>query len=108
MAQCAHCNSRLRDGFVFVTPVDESTVTYSTSDAHRKSAVFQLATESGGELSSICGKCAGDLVAYVDDLISETEAYNTSYIKFLTDINIGLPISNSTMVLHYFTLLFCH
>jgi hypothetical protein len=97
MAQCANCSKRLRDGFVFVSPIDDASHFYS--DVHRKSQLFELATksDSGESYSTICAKCTSDLVAYVDELISETEACNASYIKFMTDVTFDIPTANITL-----------
>ena len=96
MAQCANCNKKLRDGFVFV-PVDDVD-NISSSDAYRKSRVFDLASDYGNDKldSNICSKCIDDLAVYVDGLITKTEGCNTSYIKFMTDA--GLPIASTVLV----------
>lgn len=99
MAQCSNCSKRLRDGFVFVSPIDESHP--RPSYVHRRSRIFELAIEAGDdELERcICGKCTHDLVADVDQLIAETEACNASYIKFMTD-GIDIPAETTELPVH--------
>ena len=97
MAHCGTCNKRLQDGFVFVSPINAPYLL--SSDVHRKSLVYDIATGSTKYQmdNNICGKCTCDLVAYTDELIAEAEACNTRYIKFLTDLENHLP-NNTQLV----------
>lgn len=84
MASCAQCGRRTQDGFVIVSyePVQDL---HSHSDAYRNTKRMELATTERDITQSLCGKCTNIIVERVDRLITETEAYNTGCIKYITD-----------------------